>query len=480
MHLSAHSRDVPSPKKTTPAGVEQTQEATALAQRLSGLEAFNAQLTQSIDTLVDSVLQVRDEAKRELAVLERRVRELEVQLHVERVNRDLEIVSRMHPKDRVIVFVASTYFGDNIKYAWLECIRRAEEHGYSVWFLPFDSTQETLVTRLGANCFPHMPAEWTADHVHVALSAAVVVMNDHLMSANPYANALLTGARHVQMWHGVSIKEIGFRNLGPLRGMSPRFARVLRTCGHFTRFIGTTATNEPEWRRWFSFDRYAPIGYPRNDVLHREPGQLDLLNVDQEVYERACAFLAEGRRVYLYAPTFRDANRGKWLLDSGVDHIASAIARNGDLLIVNLHPVEQPLIPELSRQLPQLTFVSPRTDIYPLLSRSSVLITDYSSIMFDYLQLDRPIVLFRPDHADYTVRSRKLFDDKLSPLPGPMAHNARELVSLLESSALSVDEHYGESRRVLASRLYDHCDGKAAERLVDVLLEELELAGASQ
>ena len=250
-------------------------------------------------------------------------------------------------------------------------------------------------------------------------AAAVVVTSDHLLHPNPFALSLFAGARHLQLWHGVSIKEIGFRSAPALKNMTPHAARVLRTAGHYAALVGTTERGESEWRRWFGFDRYAPIGYPRNDVLYREPSELDLLNVDKEAYAHAGAARARGQRVVLWAPTFRDVNRVKWILEAGLPAIARELGRAGQCLIINLHPVEQPAVPELERAFPNVTFVAAHTDIYPLLSRCDVLVTDYSSVLFDWLHLKRPIVLFRPDHEDYTQRSRKLFDDKLRALPGP-------------------------------------------------------------
>ena len=116
------------------------------------------------------------------------------------------------------------------------------------------------------------------------------------------------------------------------RALGPHFARVLATCGPYACFVGTARAGEDEWRRWFSFERYAPIGYPRNDVLYREPTAIDLANVDRATYERACATLAKGHRVLLYAPTFRD-HRPDWIQHVGLDRLADAVARQGDLLL---------------------------------------------------------------------------------------------------------------------------------------------------
>lgn len=459
------------PSPSSRDGVAPGGDALALEARVAELEGFNVHLSGMVESLVDTILHVRNN---DMAKLQSQVASLEQQLHLERCNRDLAEVSRMHPKERIAVFVGGTYFGDNIKYAWLAATERAAAVDAQCWFLPFNAEQAKQVRAMGGRCLPHTHSEWSADDLHVALAAAVVVISDHLLGSNPYATALLAGARQVQLWHGVSIKEIGLRNLLPLKHMSPQMARVLRTCGRFSRFVGTAAQHEPEWRRWFSFERYAPIGYPRNDVLYREPAGHDLVNVDMAAWQQAGDVRARGGRVFLYAPTFRDANRAQWILQAGLERIARAIAEAGDCLIVNMHPVEQPSVPEIAKSLPGVCFVAPRTDVYPLLTRTSVLITDYSSIMFDFLLLDRPVLLFRPDHQDYVTRSRKLFDAKLETPPGPVASHAQGLVELIRKT----DEPAAvrNARRALMAALHDRRDGGSADRLLSVLDEELALA----
>jgi CDP-glycerol glycerophosphotransferase len=145
------------------------------------------------------------------------------------------------------------------------------------------------------------------------------------------------------------------------------------------------------------------------------------------------------------------------------------------MLIVNLHPVEQPMIPQLAEQIPSARFVAPRTDIYPLLQQTTELVTDYSSVMFDYLLLDRPILLFRPDHAAYVARSRTLFDDKLDVKPGPLLSSVTELLLALRNRAAETPA-YARQRRELSERLHDHRDGRAGERFAELLLEEMTLA----
>jgi CDP-glycerol glycerophosphotransferase len=418
-------------------------------------------------------------ANAEIEALKARLKELEQQLSVERAGRDLAQVSRMHPKIRSAVFVGTTYFGDNVKYAWAAVQQRAAELALDVWFLPNNAEQEKLVTSLGGRCLPAGHVNWSPEHIHAALSTAVLVTSDHFLNPNPFAAPLLAGARHVQLWHGVSIKEIGLRNLAPGRALGPHFAKVLATCGPYARFVGTAGHAEAEWRRWFAFDRYAPIGYPRNDVLYREPGEIDLANVDRATYALAQQTLARGKRVLLYAPTFRDG-RPEWVLQAGLERLAQAAAQGGDLLVVNLHPVEQPQIHKLQPVLPGVAFVASRSDVYPLLAKASALITDYSSVMFDYLHLNRPILLFRPDHEAYTQKSRRLFDDKLSVLPGPMFDDAAALGKALRRADLAQTESHVRARQTLLDEWFDHHDGDAGERLAALLEQELSLAGVGR
>ena len=456
-----------------------------LPQRLEAVEAFNAQVGQAINDVVSAVIELRASveaqgpAQAEIEALKSKLKEVEQQLNVERAGRDLAQVSRMHPKTRSVVFVGTIYFGDNVKYAWAAVQARAAELQLEVWFLPNNAEQEKLVTSLGGRCLPAGHANWLPEHIHAALSAAVVVTSDHFLNPNPFAAPLLAGARQVQLWHGVSIKEIGLRNLAPGRALGPHYAKVLATCGPYARFVGTARHAEAEWRRWFAFQRYAPIGYPRNDVLHREPDAIDLANVDRATYDLAGQTLARGKRVILYAPTFRDG-RPEWVLQAGLERLAQAAAQGGDLLVVNLHPVEQPQVPKLQPMLPGVAFVAPRTDLYPLLARCSALVTDYSSVMFDYLHLDRPVLLFRPDHAAYTAKSRRLFDDKLSVLPGPLFDDAQALAKALRRSDLAQTDAHRQARQTLLGEWFDHHDGRSGERLAALIDDELALAGVGR
>jgi CDP-glycerol glycerophosphotransferase len=92
--------------------------------------------------------------------------------------------------------------------------------------------------------------------------------------------------------------------------------------------------------------------------------------------------------------------------------------------------------------------------------------------MFDWLLLDRPVLLFRPDHRDYTERSRTLFDAKLDPLPGPVASDADALLALLAQRDFGA-ERFASARAALRGALYDHHDAASGERFCALVAELL-------
>ncbi|HEX4511586.1 MAG TPA: CDP-glycerol glycerophosphotransferase family protein, partial [Burkholderiaceae bacterium] len=250
---------------------------------------------EEVRGLRDSVAEMNDN-------LAAQVRMMALAVENVQINERLGVAARISPKERRVVFIGSQGFGGNIKYAWLDFACRAKEWGVECWFAPQTPEQDTLAQSLGLSYFPHDWKKWTREHTGLALRTAVRVTDTHftaLASPNPYPHALFSGAHEVQLWHGISIKEIALRSTMPLGRMSVDHAQNLASC-RMEAFCGSSAAAESEWRRWFNFDRYANLGYPRNDVLLREPTELDLLNVDTVALRAARRVHALGGKVFFY------------------------------------------------------------------------------------------------------------------------------------------------------------------------------------
>lgn len=397
---------------------------------------------------------------------------LESLIVTQQLENSFQHLSAIYPKTDTVVFVGRNIFADNIKFAFLAFAPWAIENNVSCFFLPPDDTQYKLLREHGFPVISPYLDRWSDRDVTTMLQTRVIVMCDSLrptMWPAPLAFSLLHGARRVQLWHGISIKELGFGMVDRNGLIDPGLAEVYASAGVEDLFIGTNAIDEAQWRKWFAFHHYGDHGYPRNDVLLREPTSLDLLNVDLEVLESLREVRAAGRTIIFYAPTFRDRVGPSWLQGNGLENLIRHCSARGYALVINLHPYEQHVVVELRARYSGVLFLSPGTDAYPVLREASILLTDYSSIAFDFLLLDRPIVYDQTDHATYISGSRPLIDGYEDYRAGQCVTDSLALPEVIDAAVTAFrdpdQDPDRERRRALRTRLFSYVDGKSAERV---------------
>jgi CDP-glycerol glycerophosphotransferase len=218
----------------------------------------------------------------------------------------------------------------------------------------------------------------------------------------------------------------------------------------------------------FNTKNIIEAGYSRNDCLlspELEVYGLLSMNVDQKARHRMVEHRRCGGRVVLYAPTYRDDFRSPFD-DGSIDlsKWAEAAGRNNMLLVLKLHPEMLGRTPSITDS--TIVHIEPSSDIYPLLREVDLLVSDYSSIHFDFLLMDRPIVFFPYDLSRYISENRPLMFDYDSMTPGPKAHNFTELLSLIQTSLGEgkTDAWKAERDRV-RDLAFDHIDCHASERI---------------
>jgi CDP-glycerol glycerophosphotransferase len=104
------------------------------------------------------------------------------------------------------------------------------------------------------------------------------------------------------------------------------------------------------------------------------------------------------------------------------------------------------------------------SDVYPILPLVNILVTDYSSIYFDFLLLDKPIIFFPYDIEKYLKQDREFYFNYDEVTPGVKVRSIEELVRCIEAT-LHNDDHYAEIRKKLADRFFTHRDGRSAQRV---------------
>jgi CDP-glycerol glycerophosphotransferase len=442
----------------------------SVEERLAALEEAVAKLDAFDQAATGALKQVAAHLKA-LVPLTPRVASLEQTFEDHYASETLARASRIYPKTRSVIFVARGYFGDNIKYAYLAFQEYARGKNIACHFLTDDHAQYDMLKAAGLPCLPCLPFkidEWPVNELVALLAAKVVVLSDNFHPYSlqtPRAYGMLQGAKTVQLWHGIPIKQIGLGYV--LRGDNKIPEGLLASSGTFDVFVAPGAAMREEWAEQFAFRDFAAIGYPRNDVFFRELTPADLLNVDRENYDLFRAAQGDRKPTVLYTPTYRDEAGLDWFEAIRISKLAEHCQKKGCLFAVNLHPYEQTRVGEWRARHPHIRFTIPGTDVYPIVKHTDVLVTDYSSLMFDFLLLDRPIVFYRADEC--ITKQRGFIEGRINMTPGAVTAKPDELLAAMDAAVAAArdpkTDSFRAARQKLCRELYDHRDGDAGKRL---------------
>ncbi|MET0423638.1 MAG: CDP-glycerol glycerophosphotransferase family protein, partial [Actinoplanes sp.] len=267
------------------------------------------------------------------------------------------------------------------------------------------------------------------------------------------------GTTHVMTHHGTPLKMMGMDQLDhPAAARDADFAGQMRRADRWDYSVTANAHTTIAWDRAYPCGyRTLEVGYPRND-------RLALATADEVAAVRARLGLEPGQRVVLYMPTHREwLPHGRHVLD--VEQLSEALGPD-TVLLVRAHYFY--VAPELAGAGPartgRLVDVSGYPVVEDLYLAADVLLTDYSSAMFDYAVLDRPLVLFAPDWPVYR-ELRGAYFDLLAEPPGAVATDVPALIEVFRAETYR-DDAATAARSAFRARFCYLDDGGAAERVV--------------
>lgn len=264
----------------------------------------------------------------------------------------------------------------------------------------------------------------------------------------------------VQVWHGCgAFKRFGFSTSELLFGGDRK--ENLRYSYYKNYNLVTVSSPEVVWAYREAMNLppgsqiIQPLGNSRTDVFFQK-------TFLQEARARVLKAVpqAEGKKVILYAPTFR-GSVGKAKAPDQLDLRAMKEALGKDyVLLIKQHPVIKKR-PQLPQEVKDFAFdVSDTCTIEDLICISDLCVSDYSSLIYEYSLMGRPMIFFAYDLEDYGDW-RGFYYDYEELTPGPVVRTTKELLSVIEEDRFDL-----ERIRAFREKFMSACDGHATERLL--------------
>ncbi|MFD0050273.1 CDP-glycerol glycerophosphotransferase family protein [Actinomycetes bacterium NPDC127524] len=270
---------------------------------------------------------------------------------------------------------------------------------------------------------------------------------------------------YIQTWHGTPLKKMLF-DIENIQGRDEGYLeRVYHATQTWDYLVSPSPYASDAFRSAFRYDgEILETGYPRNDLFFKD---------DREARARSVAErlnIPEGKKVILYAPTFRDnqtSNKNKFVFDLQFDLERMKQALGDEyVLLLRMHVVisNSLKIPEEYRDF--VMNVSKYPDIQELYLISDILMTDYSSVMFDFANTGRPILYYTYDIEDYRDNIRGFYIDFENEAPGPFMKTTEDIIEAV-TNIEETTKAYSSKYHAFRQKYCGLEDGKATARIVD-------------
>lgn len=280
-------------------------------------------------------------------------------------------------------------------------------------------------------------------------------------------------AKIIQVWHGFPLKTMGYmmkdydKKKDGYVDNWVNYNYILSYGLNYTVFMSACYGT--------SQNQYAITGMPRNDLLFITDGKS---NLEEKIPE------CKGKRIILYMPTFRqmtgvnNGNEDGYLFywnDFNVEKLEKLCRESNLFFLFKLHPCDTSKVVEWCVKSDCMGILTDELlddkCLYEYINGADMLITDYSSVYFDYLLLDRPIIFTDYDVDNYEGERGFIAEPADFWRPGPIVHTMTDCMKEIEEIFMGVDKYKKERRRLLPF-VHHYQDGDSCQRLFELMRRE--------
>ena len=376
-------------------------------------------------------------------------------LFVYNVNLLLYWISKLIPKDEKIWIFGAWFgdkYGDNSKYLF-EYVTNNYPEIKAIWLTKDKSTLE-IIQKKGYKVYKTHSFKGYYYSIKASISFVSTSFND----INHY---VFTGI-YINLWHGIPLKKIVYddklTNSIDYNSLQKKFSRMLFPFIYlpedFNYIIASSKDETKNLATAFkkNIKDILITGLPRNDVFdqnkrsmkkviymptHRNEGELDIATMfldDLDTINKN--FISLNLELYIKLHYYHMKN---------ID-----LQNYSNIFIIKDEDIEQ--------------------DIYSVINDFDLLITDYSSIYFDFLLTDRPIIFTPFDYEEYLSKDRELYYNYDEVTPGPKCKNWNEVLESIEKFKKD-STLYAKERKIVKDRFHKYQDNKSCKRVYNEIIK---------
>jgi len=274
---------------------------------------------------------------------------------------------------------------------------------------------------------------------------------------------------YIQCWHGTPLKKLGLDleqiSMESETDLDSYKRNFIKNTKKWDYLISQNSYSTEIFRRAFNFKKKVlEIGYPRNDLLFHKNNAADIAEIKRRFK------LPEDKKLILYAPTWRDnehfgRQKYKFSTKLDFDYLKSRLSDKYAVIVKSHYLVGEK--PDFSAYEGFIYPFGAECDIAELYLTADMLVTDYSSVMFDFSILNRPMIFFAYDINQYKDSIRGFYFDFIKEAPGPIVQDTKELADTI----LAFDFKVYEEKYQAFREKFNHADcGNASKKVVDMII----------
>ncbi|WP_141501756.1 CDP-glycerol glycerophosphotransferase family protein [Bacillus wiedmannii] len=370
----------------------------------------------------------------------------------------LHNIMKIFPIKRKVTFIMS--YGENLIFIYDEMKRQKIDYNVVFLYKPTCKYEVDSYSDVKSYKFETKNIFHTIKSVyHLSTSKYVVI--DNYFGSLAKVN-FKKGVQCIQIWHAAgAIKKFGVLapsfNKRSLRAQK-RFFDVYK---NFHKIVVGSDALANIYKDAFvlSDDRILKTGIPRTDLFfyeqRKQENKENILLINPSL---------KGKKIILYAPTFRDKELVDFDLHLDIDMMYKAL-KDEYIILIKLHPAVRNKLNHQDKYKDFVYDYSLYPNINDLFLVTDILITDYSSVPFEFCLLNKPMVFFPYDLKKY-AKKRGIIGDYKRNVPGPVVYNTNELIDVITKGSFDT-----EVLTEFKLKWNQYSQGNSSEKLVNYLFK---------